>query len=130
MDFAVEHIGLSAQLPERLMSWYVKALDAVVVFDNRQNPPAYLLRLAGGCLIEIYPASHAVPETAYNRLGGWRHVALRVSSVTAAKAWLEARGILFHDPVKPAGGGGSVLFFNDLEGNLIHLVERPDGFQT
>jgi catechol 2,3-dioxygenase-like lactoylglutathione lyase family enzyme len=27
-------------------------------------------------------------------------------------------------PVKPAGGGGRVLFFPDPEGNLLHFVER------
>jgi glyoxylase I family protein len=130
MDFAVEHIGLSAQLPERLKSWYVTVLCAKVVFDNRQNPPAYLLRLAGGCLIEIYPASHSIPETSYNRLGGWRHLALRVDSIMEAKVWLEGHGVSFQEPVKPAGGGGSVLFFRDLEGHLIHLVQRPAEFVT
>ena len=28
-------------------------------------------------------------------------------------------------PVKPAAGGGRILFFTDPEGNLLHLVERP-----
>ena len=32
---------------------------------------------------------------------------------------------MFIDPVKPAGGGGSILFFRDGEDNLLHLVERP-----
>ena len=26
--------------------------------------------------------------------------------------------------IKPAGGGGRVLYFSDAEGNLLHLVER------
>jgi glyoxylase I family protein len=59
-----------------------------------------------------------------NTLCGWRHVALRVDSLEAAKAQLEQRGLQFTDPVKPAGGGGRVLFFQDPEGNLLHLVER------
>jgi len=28
-----------------------------------------------------------------------------------------------------AAGGGGVLFFKDLEGNLLHLVERPKDWQ-
>ena len=42
----------------------------------------------------------------------------------AAKAELEGRGLIFTGPSKPASGGGRVLFFQDPEGNLLHLVER------
>ena len=41
-----------------------------------------------------------------------------------AQVELEKRGVRFTDPIKPAGGGGRVLFFSDVEGNLLHLVER------
>jgi hypothetical protein len=57
-----------------------------------------------------------------------RHIALRVDSIDAARALLVSRGVRFDEPVKPAGGAGSVLFFNDCEGNLLHLVERPGAF--
>lgn len=66
-------------------------------------------------------------ETSDNRLHGWRHLALRVDSIETAKAQLEQRGVKFDQPVKPAGGGGRVLFFRDPEDNLLHLVERPAG---
>jgi predicted enzyme related to lactoylglutathione lyase len=51
-------------------------------------------------------------------------VALRVESLVAAKAELEQRGLEFTEEIKPAGGGGKVLFFQDPEGNLLHLIER------
>lgn len=126
MILTIEHIGLAAQDPQQLKSWYVMALGAEVVFDSGATPPSYLLRLGGegAAMVEIYPASHGVPETGYNRLGGWRHVALRVQSIETAQEALAARGVEFTDPIKPAGGGGRVLFFKDPEGNLIHLVER------
>lgn len=76
-------------------------------------------------MIEIYQADSSLGETGDNKLGGWRHVALRVASIEAAKTDLEKRGVQFPEPVKPAGGGGHVLFFKDPEGNLLHLVERP-----
>jgi len=34
---------------------------------------------------------------------------------------------VFTETVRPAAGGGQVLFFEDGEGNLLHLVERPAG---
>ena len=124
MDFALEHIGLSARAPATLRDWYVKTLGARVVFDNRATPPMFLLSLPGGVMVEIYSGDFSLAETANNKLNGWRHVALRVSSIEAAKAELERRGVRFTEEIKPAGGGGRVLFFQDGEANLLHLVER------
>jgi catechol 2,3-dioxygenase-like lactoylglutathione lyase family enzyme len=124
MDFLVEHLGLAARDPVSLRDWYARVLGAELVFDNRQTPPAFLLRLPGGLLVEIYQAQSALENNSDNGLSGWRHMALRVSSLTMARAELAARGIDFTEPVKPAGGGGQVLFFRDGEGNLLHLVER------
>jgi glyoxylase I family protein len=127
MKFTVEHLGLPARDPVALKEWYIRALDAELVFDNGQTPPAFFLRLTGGMLIEIYQSELSLKETGVNSLAGWRHVALQVESVETARAVLEQRGVRFPDPPKPAGGGGRVLFFRDAEDNLLHLVERPAG---
>jgi hypothetical protein len=37
--------------------------------------------------------------------------------------------VKFTEEIKPAAGGGRVLFFEDGEGNLLHLVERPADFK-
>ena len=127
MHFTVEHLGLPARDPLALRQWYERCLGAELVFDNGQTPPAYFLALPGGPLLEIYQADASVKDTAVNSVAGWRHVALQVTSLAQARAELERRGVRFTDPVKPAGGGGSVLFFRDAEDNLLHLVERPAG---
>jgi glyoxylase I family protein len=124
MKFVLEHLGLPARDPEALKNWYVKSLGADVAFANGQMPPMFLLRLSGGVMIEIYGGDFSVKETANNKLNGWRHVALRVDSIETAKAELERRGVGITEEIKPAGGGGRVLFFSDPEGNLLHLVER------
>jgi len=124
VQFRVEHIGLSARDPAALKDWYVRMLGAEVVFANDPAKPAFLLSLPGRVLLEIYSGEFSVPQTSNNQLNGWRHLALRVDSVAAAKAELEKQGVQFTEQVKPAGGGGSVLFFQDPEGNLLHLVER------
>ncbi len=99
-------------------------LGAKVVFDNGQTPPAFLLALPGQLMLEIYGGDSSLFQTSDNKLNGWRHLALRVESIAAAKVELEQRGLRFTEGVKLAGGGGSVLFFQDPEGNLLHLVER------
>jgi glyoxylase I family protein len=125
VNFAIEHLGLAARDPAALKDWYVRVLGARVVFTNDEQPPAFLLALPGSPMLELYPAHTTSNRTNDNRLAGWRHVALRVESIDQAKSTLESRGVIFNEPIKPAGGGGRVLFFPDGEGNLIHLVERP-----
>lgn len=122
---SVEHIGLAALNPTVLAAWYCDVLGAREIWNNGQQPPAVFLALPGGPILEIYPTDAAVPQTRDNRTAGWRHLALRVPNVETAQLELTRRGVVWTDPIKPAGGGGRVLFFADPEGNLLHLVERP-----
>jgi len=128
-QFSVEHIGLAAQDTIALKDWYERVLGARVVFTNGENPPAFIIEMPGGAWIEIYQGNYSIKEIADNKLQGWRHLALRVESVDAAKRDLETRGVKITETVKPAGGGGRVLFFQDPEGNLLHLVERTSASQ-
>ncbi|MDB6067265.1 MAG: glyoxalase/bleomycin resistance protein/dioxygenase [Pedosphaera sp.] len=127
MKFIAEHLGLPARDPAALKEWYVNVLGAKLVFENGQTPPAYFLSLPGGLMLEIYQSNASLKETGDNFLTGWRHLALQVDSIDEAKSALEQKGVTFPDPIKPAGGGGRVLFFHDAEGNLLHFVERPAG---
>lgn len=125
MNFAVEHIGLPARDPAALRDWYVTKLAAICLSPNADAPP-FFIRLPGATtMFEIYPATAVEPQVADNGLAGWRHLALRVTSIETTRQALEARGVTIIDPVKPAAGGGRVLFFKDAEGNLLHLVDRP-----
>ncbi len=130
MKFTIEHLGLAAQQSAGVLEGLLVCacmLDAKVVFENSQNPPGFFVSFAAGTLIEIYQGESTLAETGNNSLAGWRHLAVQVESIEAARTELERRGVKFIDPVKPAGGGGRVLFFRDGEGNLLHLVERPAG---
>jgi glyoxylase I family protein len=127
--FTLEHIGLAAREPAALIDWYQRVLDAALVWEISRSPMAALLNL-GGTMIEIYSADSSSELTSNNKLAGLRHIALRVEALDRAKDLLADRGIVFNEQTKPAGGGGRVLFFNDPEGNLLHLVERLSvGFQ-
>lgn len=124
MRFTVEHVGLPAHDPQALADWYVRTLGASLVDSGGSAPPLFV-RLPGGAMLEIYAAASGAPQTGDNRLAGFRHLALQVTSIEAARAELEKCGVRFAESVKPAAGGGRVLFFADAEGNLLHLVERP-----
>ncbi|HEX7654617.1 MAG TPA: VOC family protein [Verrucomicrobiae bacterium] len=123
MNIFVEHIAIVAHDPAALKQWYINVLGARAVWDNGQTPPTSLVSL-GNVWFEIYPADKLQGEPANNKLSGFRHLALRVESLVAARAELEQRGVKFSEAERPAAGGGKVLFFADPEGNLLHFVER------
>ncbi len=127
MNISIEHLAIPSPNPVALRDWYVHVLGARERFNNGRNPPTCLLSL-GGVWLEIYAAEKSLPETADNKLAGFRHLALRVDSLDAAREELEKRGVKFPDAERPAAGGGRVLFFADGDGNLLHLVERPKDF--
>ena len=130
MNFSVEHIGIPAADPVTLRNWYVCVLGARSVWDNGQTPPSFLMALAGDTMLEIYPANRELNlGRGDNQLAGFRHVALRVDSIEAARAELTKRGVKSDEETRPAAGDGKVLFFEDGEGNLLHLVERPVNWQ-
>lgn len=122
--FSLEHIGLLARDPEALKDWYVRSLSATVAFASNTKPPAYLVRLPGGVMLEIGAAAAFNNDAANNTIVGFRHLALRVENIESSRAVLEKYGVHFTETIKPAGGGGRVLYFPDAEGNLLHLVER------
>ena len=127
MNYSVEHIGLPARNPRTLSDWYVAVLGAELIAPNGGEPPYFLRPPGSAATFEIYAATGHNGVTEDNGLAGWRHMALRVESIEAARKLLESRGAKFIDAVKPAAGGGNILFFKDAEGNLLHLVERPPG---
>jgi len=129
MHLAIEHIAVPTPDPAALKSWYERVLGAREIFNNGQNPPTCLIALPGGGWFEIYAAEGLPQNRDNNKLAGFRHIALRVDSLEAAKTELEKRGVKFHEEIRPAAGGGRVLFFADPEGNLLHLVERPGNSQ-
>lgn len=126
MNISIEHVGLPAADSGALKNWYERVLGARMIWDNGQTPPTCLIELGQGAWLEIYPAND-LPNAMRgdNKLTGFRHLALRVDSLAAAKVELEKRGVKFTEATRPAAGAGNILFFADGEGNLLHLVERP-----
>ena len=128
MKISLEHIGLPAADATTLAQWYDRVLGAQRLWDNGQTPPTTWLALGDGAWLEIYPANAETnPARGDNKLAGFRHLALRVASLADAQTALTDRGVHFTEEIRPAAGGGKVLFFTDPEGNLLHFVERLPG---
>jgi len=129
MTFLAEHFGVAASNATALKDWYLRVLHAKVLRQLADDPPAWLIELTGGFWIEIYSADSKTSPQA-NRVAGWRHLALRVDNIETAREHLLSEGVALEESIKPAGGGGRVLFFSDPEGNLFHLVERPAAWRA
>lgn len=61
------------------------------------------------------------------KFGRLERLRRRLVSAAAFEVFNE-RGVKFDEEIRPAAGGGRVLFFEDGEGNLLHPVGRPKDF--
>jgi len=126
MKITMEHVGIPAIDPVALKNWYEQMLGVRTIWDNGETPPTYLVAFSGGGWLEIYAAKERQSSPDNNSLQGFRHISLRVDSIEAAKAEAIKRGLVFTREPGPAAGGGRVQYFADLEGNLLHFVERTE----
>lgn len=116
----LEHTAIAAKSPTDLAQWYVKTLGFVINFEYDGN---YFVKAPNGAMLEIIPAEGAAPETAM-KTPGLRHLAVMVSDFDAAFADLTSKGVRFlGGPF--ANQGNRLVFFADAEGNILHLIQRP-----
>ncbi len=126
MFTGIEHFGICAKDTVAMKDWYIKLFGLSVVYENAKTPPTFFLRFPEGDMIEIYPATecgHAA--SSHNRVGGLRHVALTVTDFDGAVQRLLDAGVEVVDAAATSAVGISTFFFRDPEGNVLHLINRP-----
>jgi glyoxylase I family protein len=119
----IEHLAISSPNPEKLAQWYADHLDFHINFSYDGN---YFVRAANGAMMEIIPATNslAAPQVlANNKDAGFRHLAIAIDDFDAGVAQLRAKGVqLVGEPFENQGNW--LVFFNDADGNLVHLIKR------
>lgn len=119
MFIGIEHFAIASPNPKRLADWYVSQLEFEITFEYAGN---YFVEAKNGSLIEIIPAEGARPEGGV-RTPGMRHIAIAVDDFDAAYRQLGAQGVKFEgEPY--TNGGNRLVFFQDPDGNLLHLIQR------
>ena len=122
----IEHIGIAASDTTALANWYCETLGFRIVSRSDDTPPSYFVAAPNGTMLEIISAEGA-PRTEHDpRDPGIRHICIGVEDFEETVAELEQKGVTFTGAVIDLPGGGNVLFFTDPEGNLLHLVHRPE----
>jgi glyoxylase I family protein len=126
----IEHLAIAAKNPQALAEWYSRVLGfrARITFDNgAEKRQTYFIGLGGGVpYIELIPAdvSKQNPEKP-NADPGISHVAVLVSDYERAVASLAESGARKEGDERAAPFGARVQFYRDPEGNLFHILFRP-----
>lgn len=126
----IEHVAISARSPERLAQWYVSTLgfEIFTSFDNGPGKPkTYIIRLGEQpLLVEISPADpDLLSRERQNGEAGLTHFAIVVTDFE------RAHQRLFYTDARPEGEeragprNSRIHFYRDPEGNLFHILWRP-----
>lgn len=119
----LEHIGICAKDTVSLKDWYVKYFNLEVVYDNKKENPTFMLQFPDGGVVEIYVAEFK-SDIYNNKHQGIRHLAFGSDNIEAEFERLK-NNICIEKELSENAKGVKTFFFRDLEGNLIHYVQRP-----
>jgi len=116
----LEHTAIATPDPQRLAEWYVQKLDFRINYTYGGN---YFVRAANGTLIEFIPSEgDRAPQKMKDP--GIRHLAISVDNFDAAMEELRKRGVEFLTQPTDVQGN-RLIFFSDGDGNIVHLIHRP-----
>jgi glyoxylase I family protein len=118
----VEHTAIASPDPEKLAHWYVDHLGFRINFAYGGN---FFIKGANDIMVEIIPAEGSMPpqNMANNKNPGIRHLAIAVDDFRAAHEHLKSLNVTFlGEPFDL--GTNRLVFFNDGDGNLVHLIKR------
>ncbi|HVT92525.1 MAG TPA: VOC family protein [Bryobacteraceae bacterium] len=115
----IEHTAIASPSPRDLAEWYVENLGFRINFTYDGN---YFVRAANGTMLEIIP-SQGDRAAAAMRDPGIRHLAIAVDDFDASLSELRQGNIKFlTEPYE--NEGNRLVFFSDLDGNILHLIQR------
>ena len=119
MIVGIEHVAIASPDPQKLAQWYVETLGFVINYNSGKT---LFIKAPNGSMFEIITSEGArAPQTLKDP--GLRHVALTVSDFEAAYGKIKAAGVKFvSEPMDSKGV--KIVFFEDPEGNYLHLLKR------
>lgn len=121
---SLEHVGICAKDTTLLKDWYVKLFGFEVVYDNKKERPTYFLALEDKSMIEIYSADGETISV-NNKFQGIRHLSFGTDNIEKEYDNLKENDIEIIEDLKQNAKGIKTVFFKDIEGNIIHFIQRP-----
>ncbi len=124
MITGIEHIGLMVKSSETLAEWYIKTLEFREIFRTEGDNPIVFIAGAKSGIIEFIPYKNEADAPKEKDLR--MHLAIAVDDFDQAMSQLTSAGVKCPDPPIELFNGGKAVFFQDPEGNWLHLVYRPE----
>lgn len=122
MITGMEHIAIFAKDTKALADWYVRVFDFKIVYDNGKG--TYFVAAPDKSMIEICVADTEPRKTTATE-SGIRHIALSTDNIEEMTKMLTDEGVEVVTPMKISDKGIGTFFFRDIEGNIVHLIQRP-----
>jgi catechol 2,3-dioxygenase-like lactoylglutathione lyase family enzyme len=122
MVTGIEHIAVAAKDTAALKDWYARLFGFRQVYDNGKG--TYFLKAQDGAMIEFIKCAEDVgilPEKA----SGIRHLAIAVDDFEGMVDILTRENVEVVTAPTVAPNGIKTFFFRDPEGNILHLIFRP-----
>jgi glyoxylase I family protein len=117
----LEHTAIASPDPAALAQWYVDTLGFHI---NFKYDAFFFVKAPNGSMLEIIPSEG---ERGSNKMKdpGIRHLAIAVDNFDQAYKLLQSKAVKFAgEPYE--NQGNRLVFFNDHDGNLLHLIARQN----
>ena len=129
----LDHVAIATADTPRMVAWYQRVLGMKVAIEAGPNPPqtqkVYLIGPAedgfsAGMMLEVMQKNDTPRHQRNSHEPGLSHIAFAVADFDGALAHLKQMGVVFLGDIVTAVGGGRLISFADLEGNMLQIVER------
>jgi glyoxylase I family protein len=115
----LEHTAIASPRPQQLANWYAEHLEFRINFEYDGN---FFVRAANGSMLEIIPAEGDRFDEKL-KTPGIRHLAIDVDDFDEAHKQLRSKNVHFLTEAFE-NQGNRLVFFTDLDGNILHLIQR------
>jgi glyoxylase I family protein len=122
----IEHVGLMTKNIPAMAEWYNTKLGFSTVFVAEEPPFVTIIQKGSGMMIELFPWKQGFNGPVDSTERQVSHLCLESTNIDEDCSILSEKGIKFESDPFPIFNSGRAVFFRDIEGNYIHLVERPE----
>ncbi len=122
MKTGIEHIGIFSRDTDLLKNWYVAMFGWKIVYDNGKG--TYFLKADDGSMLEFVKTEidggiHDMKAT------GIRHIAISIDDFDYMVEKVKNSGAKILTEASVSEKGIGTMFFEDPDGNVLHLISRP-----